>query len=482
MSVSGLLLALPAFALGICSRRLFIYIPQLIDIKHKTNPIGVLEIDGQSDEFQSKQDTNSNESSRLTSALTNGKYVALGELHRFAELRGQIGFPMSDHLIAQFAAEIEKSLPNCTLGRVGRKSVEFVFAAKNPDNAQERLEKLSQKIESELEVDGCHIGLVSHFGAVRLTEHGGRAIDHILHQAEAALTTAVARRERSRVVDVLEPAHGSAHSGIAIRDFPRAIAKGEFELFYQPKLHCRTDNIRAVEALLRWEHPIHGRISTQELIEIAEATGAIRDLTKWVIDKAVADQKLLDRAGLDVSIDINFSGTLLANVEMTEWALLRLTSTTRPMGVEVTETAVIVEPELAIANLRRLSAAGVRIAIDDYGSGLSSLAYLKQLPAHELKIDREFVSGLTESHRDPLIIRSTIDLAHALEMEVTAEGVDDPMAFALLRAMGCDIIQGYLVAAPMPFDQLCNFVTGWQGSEHHRPQNSLIPLPRKSAN
>ena len=128
------------------------------------------------------------------------------------------------------------------------------------------------------------------------------------------------------------------------------------------------------------------------------------------------------------------------------------------IGFEITETAVIRDPDAAMANLEAFTQAGIKIAIDDYGSGWSSLAYLKQLPANELKIDRMFISGLTDSHRDPLLVRSSIDLAHALEMQVTAEGVDDAMSLSLLRLMGCDLLQGYLISRPIPLIDLIPFL------------------------
>lgn len=400
-------------------------------------------------------------------------YIAIAELHRFASMRGQIGYHMSAKLLDSVATQIELGLPCCIIGRVGRNSVEFVFSASSGEDAASRLNALSHAIETDIEIDGCHIGLVTHFGAVPIGSGHGMATDYLLHQAEAALATAQTLRHRASVGMVHEEGDLAHATTIALRDFPKAIAEGELQLYYQPKLHCRTDRIVSVEALLRWHHPVHGLVNTQEMIEIAEVTGAIRDLTKWVIAQAVHDQFLLDEAGFEVSIDVNISGSLLANAEMTQWALARLCRPARPMGIEVTETAVIEDPEQAIANLRQFADAGIRVAIDDYGAGLSSLVYLKQLPAHELKIDRCFVSGLTESHRDPLIIRSTIDLAHALEMEVTAEGVNDPLALGLLRAMGCDIVQGYLIAAPMPFDQLCTFLVEWEGSAHHAPEPML---------
>ena len=411
--------------------------------------------------------------SAFAAALVPGNYVAIAEIHRFAALREQIGYLLSDQLLTQVTAEIEQSLNNCTLGRVGRKSVEFVFAAASDEEAASRLEILSRTIESKLEIDGCHIGLITHVGAVRISASVDELTDVLLDKAESALCEAQESKRRAIVDGAKEGLAAPAPTFIAIRDIPRAIAGGELKLAYQPKLHCRSDKIHSIEALLRWHHPVHGPVKTQELINAAEATGAIRDLTKWVIEQAASDQRKLDAAGIEVSIDVNISGSLICSPIFTRWALAILTSPVRPMGIEITETAVIEEPEQAIANLKTFADAGVRIAIDDYGAGLSSLAYLKQLPAHELKIDRGFISGLIDSHRDPLIIRSTIDLAHALEMEVTAEGVDDPMAFGLLRAMGCDIIQGYLIAQPIAFDELVIFLTNWRGSEHHTPQQLL---------
>jgi len=145
---------------------------------------------------------------------------------------------------------------------------------------------------------------------------------------------------------------------------------------------------------------------------------------------------------------------LLPDADFVERAVAIVAAAPGRIGFEITETAVITDPDRALANLKRFTEADIKIAIDDYGSGLSSLAYLKQLPAHELKIDRMFVSGLIDSHRDPLLVRSSIDLAHALDMEVTAEGVDDPMVLSLLRVMGCDLIQGYFISPPMAIGAL----------------------------
>src|SRR5206468_3433360 len=182
--------------------------------------------------------------------------------------------------------------------------------------------------------------------------------------------------------------------------------------------------------------------------------GEMRRLTELVIRQTIVEQASLAACGHSMTFNVNISARVLPDRDFAEWALATVSAASGPIGFEITETAMIADPEGALRNLHLFADAGIKIAIDDYGAGLSSLAYLKQLPAHELKIDRMFVSGLIDSHRDPLLVRSSIDLAHALDMEVTAEGVDDPMVLSLLRVMGCDLIQGYLISPPMAIEAL----------------------------
>lgn len=241
----------------------------------------------------------------------------------------------------------------------------------------------------------------------------------------------------------------------------KAIARDKLHLCYQPKLRSRTDEIDAVEALVRWNHPREGLIPPNRFVPLAEESGDIRALTEWVIRRAIADRAHFLEKGRPLTIHINLSGRLVADSSFAEWALEMLGALDGCIGLEITETGVIDDPEIALANLRAFAAAGIPIAIDDYGSGLSSLAYLKELPANELKIDKAFISKLASSNRDPLLVRSTIDLAHALEMQVTAEGVESAGALALLRVMGCDVIQGYLISHPLPRDELLAFLDNW---------------------
>jgi EAL domain-containing protein (putative c-di-GMP-specific phosphodiesterase class I) len=241
-------------------------------------------------------------------------------------------------------------------------------------------------------------------------------------------------------------------------DLDAAIVRGQLFLVHQPKMRARSGKIEAVETLVRWRHPEHGLISPSDFIGVAEQRGEIRRITEWVLRQAIAEQRSLGACGHTLPFNVNVSAYLLADREFAHWTLDTIRTASGPIGIEITETAMIADPAGALRNLHLFADAGVHVAIDDYGAGLSSLAYLKQLPARELKIDRMFISGLSTSHRDPLLVRSTIDLAHALEMEVTAEGVDSAATMALLRVMGCDLMQGYLIAKPMPLGELRAFL------------------------
>lgn len=385
------------------------------------------------------------------------KFLAIAEVNRFNLLRQQIGHKLANRLIAQVAERIENSEYGCELGRVGRTAVEFAFAAPSISIAEEQLVALAAMLEHEIEIDGYRFHLPIMIGATEVTER--LANEDLVDRTAAALTEA---QELHRKVRVTGRDAESADTVVSqldmMRDLRRAMVEGGLELHYQPKMRARTNQIVSAEALLRWTHAEDGLIPTDRLIAAAETSGAIFDLSRWVIERAIEDQQKLIEQAINIRISINLSGALVADAGFCRWAVDRLTSAAGCFGFEITETAVIDDPSSALANLEFISKSGIMIAIDDYGSGLSSLAYLKQLPANELKIDRMFISSLTNSHRDPLLVRSSIDLAHALEMEVTAEGVDDAMTLSLLRVMGCDLIQGYLISRPLPLDEFQTFV------------------------
>lgn len=278
----------------------------------------------------------------------------------------------------------------------------------------------------------------------------------LIEAAEGALDEA--RVEDPVVVRDLTHADLSFDRLNMMHELPLAIAGEQMFVQYQPKVHVRRQQVASAEALLRWQHPVHGLIAPADFISVAEEAGEIAALTLWTLRRVIDDQKRLRAAGYDIPLFLNISGMLLADTAFVAEACDIVSNSNAKLGFEITETAVIRDPQSAIRHLQNFAAIGVQLAIDDYGAGLSSLAYLKQLPARELKIDKMFVMQLTSSNRDPLIVRSTIDLAHALEMEVTAEGVETPSALALLSVMGCDMVQGFLISRPVAVDALIAFL------------------------
>lgn len=378
--------------------------------------------------------------------------IAIAEVDRFLTLRGRLGYARSSRLMTILSERLVAALPTATIGRIGRNSIEFVLSAPSRADADAALASAWQAARAPISIDGFDLTLALTIGAVDI---GTSTLDDAaIDLAASILAEAQRTHQRFRLVAARDTIPQDVDDLTLLRDFPEAMRTGALRVHYQPKLRVRTGRIDAAEGLIRWEHPQRGCVPIEPFIRLLEETGAIGRLTEWVIGRAVMDSAALAQSGHDLTLWVNLSGRLLADDVFIARSLELVAGQDRKIGFEITETAVIGDPERAMANLAALTAAGLKIAIDDYGSGLSSLAYLKQLPAQELKIDRLFIKDLVDSHRDPLLVRSSIDLAHALDMEVTAEGVDDPMALALLTTMGCDLVQGYILAPALPLAEL----------------------------
>ncbi len=383
-------------------------------------------------------------------------FVAAVRVERFATLRQNIGYALASAVVRELGTRAQRSIPGARIGRLGTATIGVGFAAADVGEATAWLTTLRTHLERQLDLGGHLLDVTVTIGYAGADdpELGCTAL---IERAELAADQAEAARNRLLLFQVDE--FGDPSERLALmRDLRGALSNGDIFLCYQPKFRSRTDEIDAIEALIRWRHPHRGMIAPDQFIALAEETGEIRAVTEWVLKQAMRDQARLAAGGMPLTVHVNISGRLLGDQQFAESALRLAADAVGPLGFEITETSVIADPGGALRDLTAFAKAGIRIAIDDYGSGWSSLAYLKKLPAHELKIDRMFVSELTSSHRDPLLVRSTIDLAHALDMEVTAEGVDTPSALALLRVMGCDFIQGYLIAPPMTVDELENFL------------------------
>lgn len=381
-------------------------------------------------------------------------FGAVIEAVGFEPLRASLGFAAASAVMQALAERVSAALAGCAIGRIGRATVEVAFALAADMGPAAVLAAVRGELEKPIAAAGIELRLSI---AIGVAPSWGLAIDgEVLDRAASGLAAA---RPATGMIGVAATGGSDAALGdlALIQALHAAIAGDTLSLHYQPKLHCRDDRVTSIEALLRWTHPRYGTMPIDRVIEVAERVGVIDALTRWVVGRALADQAALAAAGHRPRIFVNLSGKLLGDRAFIADLLAGIPADAS-IGFEITETAVIDDPDEAIANVDAIAAAGHKVAIDDYGSGLSSLAYLKRLTAHELKIDRLFISNLVNDHRDPLLVRSSIDLAHALEMEVTAEGVDDPMTLSLLRVMGCDTVQGFLIAPALPLRGLIAFL------------------------
>lgn len=380
------------------------------------------------------------------------QFRVLAEIQNFAALRRYVGRKRSELLAVDVATRLSGALPLASCQIVARNQIEIALDGASLDQLREMLSAARQASAVAFDLDGELHRVALTFGAAAAPAGG----DEVLLIEEAELALEEARAGDGAVTHALDAA--TRQTDRLAAELDRALRNDELLLLYQPKIHVRRHEITSAEALIRWEHPERGLILPGDFIPAAERAGIIDRLTLWTIQRTIADQVTLRRSGHDLRLFVNISGQLLSDEAFITKACELIVSADAQVGFEVTETSVIRDPQSAIANLQRFADIGIRVAIDDYGAGLSSLAYLKQLPARELKIDKLFVTQLTSSNRDPLIVRSTIDLAHALEMEVVAEGVETHAALALLTVMGCDMVQGFLISRPVALDALITFL------------------------
>ena len=382
------------------------------------------------------------------------RFHLLVEVANFAALRRRLGCERASLLAALAAERIGRVLATASIAIVGRTQLSCRFRDNDRIAVDRHITAIERAFDRPFLIDDQDVVMTLTFGVA--TAPAGHLDDvAMVEQAEAAL--AEARVAHRAVTHAVAPRATPDVHRVA-RELDLAIDREELVLHYQPKVHVRRQEITSAEALIRWRHPDRGLVMPNDFIPVAEECNLIDRMTLWTIRRVIADQRDLAARGYDLRLFINIAGQLLADAAFVREACELVGGSDARLGFEITETSVIRDPAGAIANLQIFADFGITISIDDYGAGLSSLAYLKQLPARELKIDKLFVTQLTSSNRDPLIVRSTIDLAHALELEVVAEGVETHAALALLTVMGCDMVQGFLISRPVVLESLVQYL------------------------
>ncbi len=394
----------------------------------------------------------------LTAATTGAETVAvlMLDLDRFKEINDALGHGTGDRLLKAVALRLKEPLdPSVSIARLGGDEFAVLLPATTLERALQLSWKLIEGLRNPFEIDGLSLQIDTSLGITLFPDHGHDA-ETLLQRADVAMY--VAKRKRSSIAVYRPEQDFNSKRQLMLRaDLRHAIHEDRLHLVYQPKVLAGTDQIIGAEALVRWNHPEHGPIGPDEFIGIAEHCGMIRLLTHRVLENAMRQlwQWRRDGIGLNVSVNLSARNLLEEDLPHTVSRLLaKLEVPPEMLTLEITESVIMEDPERALAVVTRLEKIGVGISIDDFGTGYSSLGYLMKLPAREIKIDRSFVMKMDADPASATIVRSTIELAHNLGLLVVAEGVENELTWQALKALGCDIGQGYHFGKPLPPDQL----------------------------
>ena len=377
--------------------------------------------------------------------------VVMLDLDGFKDVNDAFGHATGDLLLAEVGRRLAGRLGSASVARLGNDEfAALVPAVADAEDARTRVAALVAALSVPFPAEGLTVDVRVTAGLAVSPEHGDEPAG-LLQHADTALYTA---KQRRRDVEVYDSAADRASHRVRMTGHLRdAIAARDLTVHYQPKTDPASGRVCGAEALVRWEHPEHGRVSPDEFIPLAEQTGLIRPLTTLVLDTALAACAGWRRQGHHLGVAVNLSTRSLTDTELPTQvgeALRRAGLPPAALTLEITETAVMADLGRSVATLQELRALGVRLSVDDFGTGQSSLAYLKQLPIHEMKIDKAFVLGLADDQGDAAIVRAALSLGHALGLRVVAEGVEDGVTLALLADWGCDLVQGYHVSRPLP--------------------------------
>ena len=378
------------------------------------------------------------------------------DLDRFKEINDTLGHAFGDSVLQEVARRLNSVIESGDLlARLG--GDEFMVLVESSDEAQarERAWALIRILEAPLKVGEreAQVSVSASIGLALYPQHASEP-DALLRRADIAMYEA--KQSRQRVV-VYQPGRDESHLrrvGL-IGDLRVARARGEFHLAYQPKIDLAAMRVAHVEALLRWRHPQLGPVPPEEFIPLAEQSGLIHEITAFVLEDSLRQAGAWRTDGIDIGLAVNLSPMDLLDASLPGRVADLLQTHRFPPAeliLEITEGSIMRDVQSAVATMHALRALGVKLSIDDFGTGHSSLAQLRSLPVDEIKIDKSFVKGLDVDPDDTVIVRSAIEIGHNMGLVVIAEGVEQLASLGILRALGCDMAQGYLFSRPLPAD------------------------------
>jgi diguanylate cyclase (GGDEF)-like protein len=375
------------------------------------------------------------------------------DLDRFKEINDSFGHPAGDELLRQLGERFRRPLrASDALVRLGGDEFAAVLLDADADEATVIAQRLSATLDDPFVLDAVSVRIGASIGIAQVPADASHS-DALVACADLAMYRAKLRNEPYALY---EPDFDDNGNLLRLAEQLRAaVAEDRLALHFQPQLDLQSGRVLGVEALVRWPHPRLGVVPPLKFLPLAEQAGLMKDLTHWVLDRALAQCSEWRAEGQPLVVSVNVSASNLIDAGLTQTVrelLDRYALPSEALVLELTETSIIEEFERARITVDELSALGVIVSIDDFGTGFTSLAYLSALAVGELKLDRTFITHLAgeQSSRDLQLVRSTVDLAHALGMRVVAEGIEDVATLELLRVVGCDVAQGFLIGRPQP--------------------------------
>jgi diguanylate cyclase (GGDEF)-like protein len=405
--------------------------------------------------------------------------VLILDLDRFKEVNDTLGHQSGDLLLKQVATRLRSRVRGSdSVARLGGDEYGILLPSiRTADDAVVVANEIRGLLRESVLLQGITLDLDVSVGIAIFPEHG-EDVDTLMQRADVALYLAKKDHSGCELYAAARDDYSPGRLALA-SELRRALDEHELILHYQPQADLDTGRVDAVEALVRWLHPRHGLLGPDQFVPLAETTGQIRELTLYVLAEALRQLRAWRDSGLDLRVAVNLSARDLVDLTFPDTVAELMASHEVPAGMlelEITEGVILADPMRARAILNQLGAIGVRLAIDDYGSGYSSLAYLKRLPVNTIKIDRSFVMNMERDSNDTVIVRSTIELGRNLGLRVIAEGVEEESAWQRLTALECDYAQGYFLSRPMPALEVEAFV---RAHNDRRPQVGPV-APREA--
>jgi diguanylate cyclase (GGDEF)-like protein len=402
--------------------------------------------------------------------------VLILNLDHFGDVNDTLGHPIGDMLLREVAARLRSVVRRGgdTVARIGGDEFAILMAGSRTSDAQRVAEAVVRALEVRMTLDGHVVDVRPSIGIAVCPDHGHDP-GKLLQRADIAMRAA--KRDQIRIVmwDDRYDENGEKRLSL-MNDLKKAVDNDELALIYQPRVALGESGEHFVEALVRWQHPTRGLVPPSEFVPLAEQTGYIRIITQWVLSHAVAQCAEWRNRGLPMNVSVNISACDLINSDLParlEQMFEKEGCSAGWITLELTENAIVGEPGHAFKNLELLHELGCKLALDDFGTSYSTLAYLRRLPLDELKIDKSFTMGMAADASDALIVRSTIELAHKLGLAVIATGVEDEATLTQLRELGCDAVQGFLVSRPLPAEDVPEWVKESPWTRPARDKKSL---------